>query len=268
MENLKEYQIRNIGYFDSRQKLRYADGEFTPDRRINCYEIELFLNDGGEAFINQVGYEIKKGYVLVAKPNQIRHSKLHFKAAYLHIEVYGEYMKSCFDKIPDFFKLTHSKECVELIGNIFDAINRGLKNADLYVTGKVYELLYLLSAESEEEDYKDDTAKELVLCAKKYIDENYEKPITLSDMAGTVNLNPVYFHRVFKNAMGITPGKYLQNIRLSTAKKLLEVTGKPIEEISFLCGFSSQAYFSDFFKRKTGLSPVQFRKEQLRKYKI
>ena len=71
-------------------------------------------------------------------------------------------------------------------------------------------------------------------------------------------MNPDYFRKLFKKEMGISPLKYLTQIRISHAKRLLRLkhrSGMSIQEISWLSGFQDSLYFSRVFKKVTGVPP-------------
>ena len=72
-----------------------------------------------------------------------------------------------------------------------------------------------------------------------------------------------YIRRVFLKSTGVTPLEFLNNVRLEAAKKLLiSETDTPISVISEQCGFKDPYYFSRFFKKKTGVTPSQYRKNK------
>ena len=72
------------------------------------------------------------------------------------------------------------------------------------------------------------------------------------------NFSYSYFRSLFKNRFGQSPGQFLDQLRLSEAKKLLHLGQKPIREISDELGFENPYYFSRFFKKHQGLSPKHF----------
>lgn len=94
----------------------------------------------------------------------------------------------------------------------------------------------------------------------EYLNECYNKDFCMEDIAKIANLSPYHFIRVFKAETGKTPYEYLIGIKIEKAKKLLEVKERSITEICFLCGFSNLSHFSAVFKKKVGLSPMEFRK--------
>lgn len=104
--------------------------------------------------------------------------------------------------------------------------------------------------------------KNISVLAKKtlhYITENYDKHITLDDLAAQFFVSKVTLCKDFKKAMNTSIADYLLNIKLSKAKDYLTHTNKKINEIAELCGFSSQNYFSLIFKQKEKMSPLHYR---------
>lgn len=94
---------------------------------------------------------------------------------------------------------------------------------------------------------------------KKYISENLKDPITLSDVADYVHLNPVYLSSYFKNKTGINFSAYLKNTRMERAKQLLAHTQNPIFQICEMTGFKSESHFYKSFKDTFDVTPQQYR---------
>ena len=81
------------------------------------------------------------------------------------------------------------------------------------------------------------------------------------------NLSPVYFHKLFRAHLGMTPAAFVLSCRIAKAKALLKTGELTIGEITSQCGFSSQAYFNYKFKEVTGETPLQYRKARLSRLK-
>jgi len=69
------------------------------------------------------------------------------------------------------------------------------------------------------------------------------------------------FSRRFYASVGVTPGKYLERLKIQNALVLLQHTSQPIKDVSRRCGFSDPNYFSRLIRNVTGKSPLQFRSE-------
>ena len=104
--------------------------------------------------------------------------------------------------------------------------------------------------------------------AINYIDANYDKPISLADIARISHLSVSRLAHIFKEQMGITIIDYLTSVRIERAKQLLLATGQSCTEICFQVGYNNQSYFSRTFKELVGMTPRQFRARNQRREKI
>jgi len=102
---------------------------------------------------------------------------------------------------------------------------------------------------------------QVVSRAKKYISERFKQRITLDEAAQAVNASTRHFCKVFKQATDITFTDYLARTRVEKAKNLLQNPHLRVSEIAFDTGFDSISQFNRSFKRISGMSPTQFRRE-------
>jgi len=93
-----------------------------------------------------------------------------------------------------------------------------------------------------------------------YMETNFTKNTPLEELAAMANLTPNYFHRAFKRILGCTPYDYMLKKRLNKAKHLLTTTDLQISEIAELTGYENSYYFSRTFKKNSGKTPSQVRK--------
>jgi AraC family transcriptional regulator len=94
---------------------------------------------------------------------------------------------------------------------------------------------------------------------RERIEGSLELGVTLADLAREVGLSRAHFARAFKDSMGITPHRFMTSRRIERAKGLLLRTDQPLADVAFEVGFSSQAHFTDQFRRVTGSTPLRFR---------
>jgi AraC family transcriptional regulator len=95
----------------------------------------------------------------------------------------------------------------------------------------------------------------------QFMVEHLEDDFGLDELAAVAGLSVFHFHRMFANAMGVPPHRYLGQMRLERAKTLLALGRLSLAEISFACRFSSQPNFSRAFRRATGMTPLAYRNE-------
>ena len=92
-----------------------------------------------------------------------------------------------------------------------------------------------------------------------YIDSNFSADISLKTIAATLNTNPAYLGRIFKDTTGSSFSDYLNIRRIDYAKTLLVETSLTIKDIAAKAGYNSTNYFVNVFKKHTGLYPIQYR---------
>ena len=101
-------------------------------------------------------------------------------------------------------------------------------------------------------------SKPVNMC-KNYIFNHIFDPITIQELADLVHLNPVYLSQLFKKETSKPLGKYIQEMKLTEAGKLLVQTDYAIAEICMMLQFNSQSHFTSLFKQFTGITPKQYR---------
>jgi len=101
---------------------------------------------------------------------------------------------------------------------------------------------------------------EIILRAKKFIDENYaDQNTTLTTVASEVCLSPNHFSTIFSQKCKTTFIEYLTNVRIENAKRLLRDSEMKGYDIAYECGFSDPHYFSYIFKKITGMTPREYK---------
>jgi AraC-like DNA-binding protein len=132
-------------------------------------------------------------------------------------------------------------------------------------------LINILRVLSLEKDYKilsgtempvsDTMEDERFLAVHSYILKNFTSDIKLARVAEIANLSDSAFSHYFKKRTLKSFSEFIIDLRLNQVSHLLLRTQKPITEIAFLSGFNSISNFNSLFKRKTGMTPHEFRKQ-------
>jgi AraC-like DNA-binding protein len=100
-----------------------------------------------------------------------------------------------------------------------------------------------------------------VLDTCRYLDENYQEPITLDLLAARVHISKGYLCRAFKKQMGLSVVQYLTERRIQAAMQLLQNTDDKILSVALDAGFGDLSHFNRIFKKLTGFSPTAYRKK-------
>ncbi|MNO29851.1 HTH-type transcriptional activator RhaR [compost metagenome] len=101
----------------------------------------------------------------------------------------------------------------------------------------------------------------LVTDVATFIRGHYRETLTLDETAGHFFISPSYLSRVFHRLTGFHFREYIVHVRVREAERLLAGTSVKIQEIASLVGFEHLSHFNKTFKKSTGLTPLQYRKE-------
>ncbi len=100
--------------------------------------------------------------------------------------------------------------------------------------------------------------------AIQYVDTNYGRALSLTEIARAAHLSPSRLAHVFKEHTGLTVVDYITQVRIGHAKELLLSTAKSCIDVCFAVGYSNQSYFTRTFREQTGMTPRQFRQNNAR----
>jgi AraC family transcriptional regulator len=96
--------------------------------------------------------------------------------------------------------------------------------------------------------------------AKDFMEANLEHSIDLAMMAAATGLSPTHFARRFRTTTGEPPHRYLMQLKVDRARRLLRYTDTSLAEIAFACGFANQEHMTRLFKQSCGTTPAAFRR--------
>lgn len=101
--------------------------------------------------------------------------------------------------------------------------------------------------------------------AKQFIERNFEKKVTLEDVAGQICLSPKYFSRVFKEIAGQGFNEYRLSVKVTQACDLLKSSDFTVTEITNRLGYQNLESFIRMFEKIMGVSPMQYRHKNQKK---
>ena len=167
---------------------------------------------------------------------------------------YGAY------RVHDFYK--HRDACLPIMQMMLDEA-RGRRTSSELICHHFLSILLLKILRISGDQFTPYSSKNIpgeCETLKCYIDTHYQENITLDKLAEVSHLNKFYLSHLFNHAFGISPITYLLERRILHSKELLKSTDFSITQIAHTTGFSSANYFSQSFKRYTGLPPASYRK--------
>ena len=95
-----------------------------------------------------------------------------------------------------------------------------------------------------------------------YIEKNYPQELSLELLCEKFHMNGVYLGQIFKKETGQTFLKYLTNVRISEAKRLLREENSTVAETAQMVGYRTSQYFSQIFMRNVGMKPQEYKKQR------
>lgn len=121
--------------------------------------------------------------------------------------------------------------------------------------------LYVAVSRQLTSDLKDRSIQPEMASAANYFREHYNEEISIEKFAADRNMSISWFIRSFRQYNGKTPLAYILNIRISTARHLLQTTSYNVTEIASIVGYDNPLYFCRLFKKMTGFAPSEYRNQ-------
>ncbi|MDH4460288.1 MAG: AraC family transcriptional regulator [Flectobacillus sp.] len=252
-----------------------------PHRHDDFYEI-LFLTQGeGIHTIDFQQYAIRPNTIFFLSPGQIHELALSedvqgyiilFTSSFYHFNKTDPHKLF---ELPFFYNLSQetppiyldNAECIQTLTNLFrEAISENKQ----YLSDKdeaIRALLDLILIQCKriyplsQQDEKTNKGKIIVKRFKQLIEEKCKENLSVKDYANLLAISPNYLSETVKSVTGRTSTDLINDRMILEIKRLLKHTDMGISEIAYSLNFADQSYFSKYFKKLTGLSPLEFRNE-------
>ena len=167
---------------------------------------------------------------------------------------------------------------IQVLNILFHSLNISMNDSARQIEHEMYNFSRIIQTESlsdirkrfvkvvtdamKEDAVPEADADSKILMAKKYIEEHFSEDIPVSVIAEKFYMSPNYFSTVFKKLTGESTISYVTRLRIERAKKELIETERSIAEISELIGYNDSHYFFKLFKKETGMTPLQYRRNK------
>ena len=162
------------------------------------------------------------------------------------------------DHLTEDIEFFEAKDVEKIKGLFFDIIDVWNKKE----TGYKYRcaaLLYEIFAECYAQNYKREVEKSKIKASVDYIHQSYKKSdLSIKTVAEKSFMSEVYFRKLFKKEFGISPQKYIIDLRIQNAAGLISTGYYSLKEVACMSGYTDYKYFSVEFKRNMGVSPSEY----------
>ena len=155
----------------------------------------------------------------------------------------------------EFFVPNDPDALSKLFLNIYDAWNK----KELGYKFKCSAILCEIFAECYTQNYVSKPKSSQIHNSVDYLLKNYKKSdLSIKEIASKSFMSEVYFRKLFKEEFGISPQKYIINLRIQNAVGLISAGYYSLQEIAYMSGYNDYKYFSVEFKKKMGISPSEY----------
>jgi len=164
------------------------------------------------------------------------------------------------DFAPFIVKVKNSSYITDCFKSAESAWRHKSSGYEIKCKAELYSIIYSMIKENRMEYISSEYA-EKIKPAIDYIHHNYTKDnISIAELSQISSISEVYFRRVFGKVMGISPIRYINNLKIAHAKELLETQMYSVSKVAECSGFHDESYFSREFKKHLGISPSEYAK--------
>lgn len=235
----------------------------------NTVEIFLVLEGNIDFYLNSQYYSLSKGQFILVNSNEIHSIEAPKENYTIVLQIPQEALEEYRNDEYLLFKSTRyekDSELIDLIQKMYDVYSKKEYGYELEVKSFYYKLLHILITKYKEKNVDKERIiqnRQLEKLSKitNYIQENYNKNISLEGVAEVFGFSPTYLSRIFQKYASINYKTYLLNVRVEYGFKELVNTDLSINEIAENNGFPDSRSFAKAFSKRYGVLPSTYRKE-------
>lgn len=244
--------------------------QFNPDngRVLSEYQLLYIIEGEGKLQTKHGGlYDIKAGDMFLLFPGEWHSYRPNPSSGWKEYWIgfsgtnIDHRVKAGFFSVENpLYHIGYNESIIELYLSAIQTAKRQEPYFQQHLAGIVNHILGLMFMTSANKLINSDTKlSEIIKKAKLFLINSVETEITMPEVAEYLNISYTTFRHAFKKFTGQSPSQYFINLKLHRAKEMLRGTSASIKEISYTLHFESPEYFATLFKKKTGMTPSEFR---------
>ena len=256
-------RINNCGYYRVYKspiiKTEHSEGR-------NDYQLLYIAHGKGHFFFNGKETIVTKGNMILFRPGE---PQVYYYYSVDKTEVYWvHFTGSEVERYLDHYELPNDKNVFFtgispdyqwLYNQIIQELQLKRANYEELLRILLRHILLMINRFIKEDHTQGSDTFNEIERATHYFNENYNKDISIEQYAEEHLMSKNWFINCFKKIMKVTPMQYILQLRISTAKNLLESSTKNISEIADAIGYDNPLYFSRLFTKYVGVSPKEYR---------
>lgn len=260
-ENVFSYPgLNDLNMYYCGKRIKTPNHSYGPE--VRKHFLIVYIKEGTGVLLSEnENIDLLPGSILVMFPNKKTHYVVNEGQLWSisWVGVFGEQIYGFFDKIgvtPEnpVLRLKNSKIVENIFEEIYDLSLSEQQSDKITVIGLLYKFFSCIVSYKELKSDRN-CIDEII----NIIEYNYDKNININTLAKNIYMNPSYLSRLFREEKGITLKEYILQKKIERAKELLRRKNISVKMVSNSVGFTDPLYFSRIFKRKTGLSPLEFK---------
>lgn len=272
MENLILYpvlhkNISNLPFYVTGLGINYLERGITRNEGFQDYQWAYCVQGSGKFIIEDKTYEISANTAFFFRKD-VPHQYFTIEEPWVTnwitfngtaVDGLLNYMNISNHEVVD---MIQRQELDYIMEDIFSILSLSSSEKDVTASSLLYKYLIKMK------DFKDISGSEESTSLFKKLQpvinlmsENYNRVITLEEMADKIEVSKHYLCRIFKKAYLVTPFEYLNQLRIQKSKEaMMNNKFLKIKQVAYNSGFSDVSYFCSMFKKIEGCTPIEFKK--------
>lgn len=251
----KLFGINTAGYSDDVNETRFGPG------RRNNYIIHYVLS--GRGYFN--GNTVKAGQGFLITPHLLEHYYADAEDPWSYIwiifeekfdarEIFKEYDA---DRETNIFEYNNLAVLKQAKNDIIEKKNKFVRPSELYEA-----FLHIFNNHRIDRESLSNAEDMYFACATKFIGANLFRRITVDEIVRVLGISQPYLYRIVKKKASVSPKQYIDIMKTEKAKEMLRQSMMSMTQIANSVGLEDCIAFSKFFKKRVGISPSEFRKNE------